>query len=125
MDYFYLLIALAVGIFIGNRWATWLYTGVILILMRDLKVTEEDLRNMAKNNGVELPDSATTNEPVLVEIGMRVEKENGQLYAYRTDTNQFLGQAADTAALIARIALDYRDVKFRIEKDDGAEFMKE
>lgn len=59
------------------------------------------------------------------EFDLLIEKHGDNLYAYIKDTNEFIGQATTSELLIERIAERFKNVKFRITPEDGAEYLKD
>ncbi len=98
-------------------------------ILKDLGITEQQLRNLARDkqalidDSEEIPEHAASMQP-RDHIEIRVEQHQGQLYAFRIDDNRFLGQGATPDDLIARIAESYKNTKFTVAKDQGADLMK-
>ncbi len=86
-------------------------------LLKDLGITEQQLRSVAEKNGVELE------EPKLTEIEIRIESHGDTLYAYRMDTDQFLGQGRDREALIQRLTENLTNVRLIVAKEQGADHL--
>ena len=115
-----IILALLVGIWIGktvtNAWNQMTFREIL----KDLKVTEQDLRRLR----MDLDDPEEINKRSRPEIEICIEQEQGQLYAYRTDNWEFLGQGPDRDTLVARIAEKHKGVKFRVPQDQGADLLK-
>jgi hypothetical protein len=113
-----IILALLVGIWIGktvtNAWNQFTF----MEILKDLKVSTEDLRKLREQQ-----DGILDPEP-RDEIEIKIEQHQGQLYAFRTDTDEFLGQGDNRDTLASRIAERHKGVKFRIPADKGAELMK-
>jgi hypothetical protein len=56
-------------------------------------------------------------------VAIKIEKSGDMLYAFRKDTDQFLGQGTTGQALIERMSETMRDVKLVVAKEDGGEFL--
>jgi hypothetical protein len=53
-----------------------------------------------------------------------LERHQGVIYAYRKDTQQFLGQGTDQDSLISSIAHRMTGVRLIIREADGAELLQ-
>lgn len=91
-------------------------------LLEELGITVEQLEKLrARLSGEE---AAPTEGLQLEEIEVKIEKHNDQLYAFRVDNDQFLGQGNSREALLTRIAESLNDVKLIIREENGADFLK-
>lgn len=94
-------------------------------LLKDLGVSEQQLRAHAKANNIKLPDEdAADSEGDLPLVEIKIEKHNDQLYAFRMDNDQFLGQGGDRDALIKRLASQAQNVRYLVRKDQGADLIR-
>lgn len=114
-----ILLALIAGIWIGktvtNAWNQWTF----MEILKDLKISEQDLRRLREQQFPE--DSPAAADPV---VEIKIEQHQGQLYAFRKDTDEFLGQGTDRDSLIARIAERYKGVKFVVQQDQGGNLIQ-
>lgn len=118
-----LIIAFVIGWILGWRINDALRTAAVKALLKELGVTDQDLRRAALKNGIilaEAPESAA--DEVVVEV--RLEQDGGQIYAYRKDDSTFLGQGHDKESLIAAIAHRMKDVRLVIAQEDGADLLQ-
>lgn len=125
MDMTEIIIAAAVGIFIGWRAARQVHLDGFRQLLRALKVTEEDLlRAMIKvqSPGWQPEDLEEAKDLTVVEITL--EQQGNQIFAYRKDDSTFLGQGNDKATLIDAIAHRMKDVRLVISEEDGADLLQ-
>ena len=121
----YLLVA-GLSFWIGMKLASVWQTIILKELLKDLGITDQQLRELAKKHGANLADSdEDSDELVLTEMEIRIEQHAGQLYAYRVEDDFFMGQGADRESLIKRIAEDVADVKLIIRDENGASLLKE
>ena len=100
-----------------------LRTVAVKSLLKELGVTDQDLRAAAARNGIilaEAPESAA--DEVVVEI--KLEQEGNQIYAYRKDDSTFLGQGSDTDSLIARLNQNLTPCRVVVSKEDGADLLQ-
>lgn len=92
-------------------------------ILKDLGVTEQQLRELAARNDLELPKKHSE-EDTLTRIEVRIEEHNGCLYAYRLDNNQFLGQGTDRDQLLSRLKETLSNVKLIITEEHGAALLQ-
>lgn len=90
-------------------------------IMKKLGVTEQQLRDLAEKEGIEPQAESrdrSTDRPV---IEVRLEQHNGQIYAYRRDNSQFLGQGTDRDTLIQHLDQTFaRGARLIVREDEGA-----
>lgn len=130
------LVTFLLGIFLGTifgfRAAQRFYITAFRKLLEVLNVSRQDLIQAVKKTAgpelliqIEEIEAAQRSEPQAQQhIEIRVERVGEQLYAYRMDNDVFVGQGGTPDDLIARIAESYKNTKFTVPKDHGAEFMK-
>jgi len=122
------LIVFALGCWIGS-WVrgAWMALSFREIL-RDLGVTEQQLRKLAEKNQitfpVENPRDSITGEITVTPVEIRLEQHHGQIYAYRLDNDQFLGQGPDREALIQRLTENLTNVRLIVAQEHGAELLQ-
>lgn len=90
-------------------------------ILKELGITEQQMRDLAKNNGILVPESAKSELPTLE---VRLEKLGDVIYAYRKDNDVFLGQGPDRDALIQRLTENLTNVRVIIAKEDGADLIQ-
>jgi hypothetical protein len=85
-------------------------------LLKELGVSETQLIKVAAAYG------AVPEEPGdgLETVEIKLEQYQGQIYAYRLDTDQFLGQGQDRDQLISHIAQNLVNVRLIIQEENGA-----
>jgi len=117
------IIVFALGWIIGWRINDALRTAAIRALLKELGVTEQDLRAAAARNGIMLADAPdTAADHTVVEV--RLEQHEGQIYAYRKSDSTFLGQGSDTDSLIERLNQNLTPCRVLIDKEDGADLLQ-
>jgi hypothetical protein len=120
------VIAFAFGWYAGSWVTTHLLALSFRRILDDLGVKNSQLRQLAKDVGVELPDvnqnTALGNSLTPLEIVL--EQHQGVLYAYRKDNSQFLGQGTDQQTLVDSIARRMTDVRLIIDGADGADLLQ-
>ena len=93
-------------------------------LLEDLKVSESDLRRVAQEKGINLPERIDAkSEPELAELEVRLEKIGDTIYAYSIKDDQFLGQGTDRDTLIQRLTENLTNVRVTIAKEHGADLI--
>ena len=122
------LIAFVVGWVVGSFVTrTWMALSFREIL-RDLGVTEQQLRKLAQENDVEINEQALkdtiTGEITVTPMEIKIEEQQGMLYAYRLDNDQFLGQGTDREALIQRLTENLTNVRLIIAEENGAKLLQ-
>jgi len=119
-----LILAVALGIFIGFKTCQTLNLLSFRRIMKDLGITDQQLRDLVKKHGLELPEDTDTAEPELERIEIRIEQHQGVLFAYRLDTDQFLGQGSNKDELIESLKHRLTNVRLIIKEDQGAELLQ-
>jgi hypothetical protein len=121
-----ILIAFAAGWYAGSWITTHLLALSFRQILNDLGVKNEQLRQLARDVGVELPDvnQNTADGVRLTPLEIILEQHQGVLYAYRKDTKQFLGQGTDQAGLIDSISKRMTDVRLIVDTADGADLLQ-
>ena len=125
MDMIELIIAAAVGIFIGWRASRQVHLDGFRQLLRALKVTEADLlRAMVKIQSKEwqLDDVEGATDSTVVDV--KLEQVGTEIFAYRKSDNQFLGQGQDSQGLIERLNQNLTPCKVVVAKEDGADLLQ-
>jgi hypothetical protein len=120
------VIAFAFGWYAGSWVTTHLLALSFRQILNDLGVKNSQLRQLAENVGLELPDvnADTATGDTLVPLEVTIEQHQGVLYAYRKDTKQFLGQGTDREGLIDSISKRMTDVRLIIDTADGADLLQ-
>ena len=120
------IIAFASGWYAGSWVTTHLLALSFRQILTDLGVKNEQLRKLATDVGVELPDvnANTADGNTLTPLEVILEQHQGVLYAYRKDTKQFLGQGTDREGLIDSISKRMDNVRLIIDSADGADLLQ-
>ena len=121
-----ILIAFAAGWYAGSWITTHLLALSFRQILNDLGVKNEQLRQLARDVGVELPDvnQNTADGVRLTPLEIILEQHQGVLYAYRKDTKQFLGQGTDQQGLVDSISKRMTDVRLIVDSQDGADLLQ-
>jgi hypothetical protein len=120
------VIAFAAGWYIGSTVTTHLLALSFRQILNDLGIKNEQLRKLATDVGVELPDVNADAQPenTLTPLEITLEQHQGVIYAYRKDNKQFLGQGTDRQGLIDSISQRMTDVRLIIDTADGADLLQ-
>ena len=121
-----ILVAFAFGWYAGSWITTHLLARSFRQILNDLGVKNSQLRKLAEDVGVELPDvnASTATGDTLEPVEITLEQHQGVIYAYRKDTQQFLGQGVDQQGLIDSISKRMTDVRLIIDSTDGADLLR-
>ena len=118
-----LIIAFIIGWILGWRINDALRTTAMRHLLKELGVTERDLRAAAARNGIPLADAPDTAADTTV-VEVRLEQDGNQIYAYRKSDDTFLGQGTDRDSLIDRLNQNMKPCRVLIDKEDGADLLQ-
>ena len=124
-EYLDLILVGAVCGYIGYRIADHIHQSVIADLLHRAGVTPEKLESIMDDLRDEIESPGRAEEESFPKIEVRIEQHNGQMYAYRKDTEQFLGQGVDRESLLKIIAEKMSNVTLVIREEDGAALIKE
>ena len=106
------------GAVVGYRVADAMHKAIMPDLFRRTGVTPEKLeqvmRDLQKEVGEEVKDS---------EILIKVEQHGEQLYVFRKDNDEFLGQGRNYDEILKILQSKFKDRKFAVQKEDGAELL--
>ena len=121
-----IIILLAIGFFVGWKASEIIHVLSFRRIMRDLGINDDRLRQFARDQGLEVPEPKVSEEDqaqgIRETMHIRIEQHQGQIYAFRVDTEQFLGQGSDRDDLVRRIAERFRGVRMII--DEGADLLQ-
>jgi hypothetical protein len=124
-----IIIIAAIAFWLGARFRAVFDRILFREILKDLGISEQQLRNLARDKQALIDDPDNTPAAPAAaapqdHIEIRVEQHQGQLYAFRLDNDRFLAQGSSPDDLIARIAESYKNTKFTVAKDQGADLMK-
>lgn len=113
--------SLALGFLLGKAAADTYNQMVFREILKDLGITEQQMQDLAKKNGISV---LKPTEPELPILEVRLEKIGSVIYAYRKSDDQFLGQGTDRDALVQRLTDNLNNVRVIISKEDGADLIQ-
>ena len=113
------LIGCLVGVFVGWKINDRFHTSLTTDLLKAVGVGEIQLRRAIENLQSEVA------EDELPRVEVRIEEVDGGLYAYRIDTQEFLGQGTDKTTLIDRIKeVNKTNFILVVSQSNGADLLK-
>lgn len=118
-------LSLLVGGYIGFKASELLFILTLKDILVELGVTGEQLKAIAEKKGLELgiaPDKNSDSDG-LTNIEIKLEEHQGQIYAFRIDNDQFLGQGANREELITRLGERMNNVRLIV--NEGSELIKQ
>jgi hypothetical protein len=116
-----LIITFAIGWILGWKINDALRTTAVRHLLKELGVTDKDLRAAAARNGIQIVDAPDTAAEDLVEI--KLEQQGTEIFAYRKSDNQFLAQGSDADSLIERLNQNLTPCRVVVAQEDGADLL--
>ena len=123
LDWITLGIFFALGFSLGWRLNEFFHVQAMMAIFKQLNIKEADLRKLAAKHGISFPtDSDTAAEEPLEEIHVKIEQHGSEIYAFRADNDQFLGQGRDRETLIQHISTQLKNVQLII--DEGGELLQ-
>lgn len=105
------ILGAAWGWFLCDRW----HTRMIGEILQRAGVTDDKLRTLITDIRSELPEG---HEDGLPKVEVKIEQHGGQLYAYRADNDEFLGQGTDRETLIEAIQVKTKDNFIMVVRQD-------
>jgi hypothetical protein len=116
-----------IGWIVGHKVCQVLNHMTFREILKDLGVTDQQLRDLAQRKGVDMPlvepEKAPAEPQNVVEI--KIEQHEGILFAFRKDNDQFLAQGPDREQLVARLTENLTPCRVVVSKEDGAELLAE
>ena len=110
---------------LGNRWATHFHQKIFHEILRELNVTERQLRELMQRQQRQLAGLTTEESTAdLTVVEVRLEQEGNQIYAYRKDDSTFLGQGRDRDSLIERLTQNLTPCRVVIDLEDGGDLLQ-
>ena len=120
-----LLITAFVAFYLGWKISSWISALSFREILKELKITDQQLEKLSGRYGLGSKDESSepkAREPE--EITIKVEQHQGVLYAFRIENDEFLGQGKTREELVEGMAKRFKNVKFTVPHDMGAELLK-
>lgn len=118
------IITFIVAFWLGSKLTSIWNRIVYRDLLRDLGVTEKQLRQTASDYGFKLDDEEDPKIPTLTDLEIKLEQHHGIIYAFRLDNDQFLGQGKNREELIDSLKKNLTDVRVIIAEEHGAKLVQ-
>jgi hypothetical protein len=115
MDFF---IGFICGLFVGRWLQNLVDSWAMRSMLKDLGVKQSDLDRLAQRIRDEDDD-----KPQLTELEVKLEQIGDTIYAYRVDTDEFLGQGRDRDQLLESLKNRLTNVRVTIAKEHGADLI--
>lgn len=110
-DTLFMFLVLILGIIIGWRLSAAFTRITMFSILKDMGITESQLKaQMRKYEGDANPEP----QEELTTIEVKLEQHQGQIYAFRSDTDTFLGQGRDRDSLIDDLKGKLKNVRLVI-----------
>ena len=120
MDYLELIIVFVLGCYVGWKIQEKLMFMTMVDMFAKAGITHKDLDQFVGNWKKELD---VEDEDLREVVEIRVEQHGVNLYAYRKDNQEFIGQGNSKELLITRLGETMTGKKLLISEDDGAELI--
>ena len=119
-----IIIGFIVGFYVGKILMRAHLTMAYILLLKDLGVKEEDMIKLKERlaKGIEENDAEDEEDDMPV-VRIKIEQHSNTLYAFRKDTDEFLGQAATAEDLIHCLGAKVKHARLLVSKEDGGDFM--
>ncbi len=112
------LLVLIVGFILGWKLNGLFNRFTTISILRDLGITEQQLKTQMRK--YENPEAEPEDELTTIEVVL--EQHQGQIYAFRKDTDAFLGQGRDRDSLIDDLKTKMNNVRLVVV--EGNELIK-
>jgi hypothetical protein len=125
MDMIETVLIVVVAFWLGNRWATNFHQKIFREILKELGVTEQQLKDLMQRQQRQLAGltiEESTADLTVVEV--RLEQQGNQIYAYRKDDSTFLGQGHDRDSLIERLTQNLTPCRVVIDLEDGGDLLQ-
>lgn len=117
----------ALGWILGSKLTQALLGRVFAEILKDLDVDANKLKGLAKKYGMNVTKVEADNQSQEQEVvEVKIEEHHGQLYAFRKDTDKFLGQGSNREELVERLKTQFAGtITLIVREADGADLIKQ
>ena len=122
MEYLLYIVCFLAGAYIGYKVNDAIYRITFGEMLKQAGVTDKDLDKFVEHWKPQMEEQGI--EPGLPKVEVKIEQHSNVLYAFRKDTDQFLGQGKDREELLTAIAARYKDITLVISEQDGGNLLK-
>lgn len=120
-DIFTFLCGAVLGAIAGYRVADHIHKSIMPDLFKRAGVTPEKLEKVMEDLKKEIGQIDDTAKDS--EILIKVEQHGEQLYVFRKDNDEFLGQGKNHEEILKILQAKFKNVKFAVQKEDGADLL--
>jgi hypothetical protein len=100
-----LIIIAAVAFYFGFKIAEIVHVSSFKKILNDLKISEQQLRDLVQKNGLDLDEAPEESDAAKVEI--KIEQHLDQLYVYELGSDRFVAQGKTSDEIMQRIVDSY------------------
>ena len=100
-----LIIIAVVAFYFGFKIAEMVHVASFKKILNDLKISEQQLRDLVQKNGLDLDEAPEDSDAAKVEI--KIEQHLDQLYVYELGSDRFVAQGKTSDEIMQRIVDNY------------------
>jgi hypothetical protein len=118
-------LGIVIGAIVGWKVSEWMHMGTLLMMLKEFKITDDQIRKVLEKEGVILDSESTTLEPTPKKtvIDIKVEKHGEQFYAFEVNEDRFLGQGPTVEALAQQILNKVpKGIEIQCDVKNGGEY---
>lgn len=117
-----IVLAFVLGCVVTGIWLTRLHEHTMSDLLQRLGITHHDLQRVMQDLQSEVDQDQ---EPSLPRVEVTVEQHHDQLFVYRADTKEFLGQGSNREQLLTNLENRFhKDFVIVVQENAGAGLLK-
>jgi hypothetical protein len=125
MDILLILLLAGMAFYAGVRLATIWQQMVFKKILDDLGVTDKQLHKLTDTLADDETETEVDGETIKLKImEIKIEEHQGQLYAYKLEDDQFLGQGKSREDLLESLKANLTNVKLIISEENGSGYIK-
>ncbi len=117
-DLFAFLCGAILGSIAGYRVADHIHKSILPDLFKRAGVTPEKLEKIMEDLKKEIGQEEAVESGT--EINIKVEQHGEQIYVFRKDNDEFLGQGRNYDEILKILQSKFQNVKFAVSEEDGA-----
>ncbi len=117
-DLFAFLCGAILGSIAGYRVADHIHKSILPDLFKRAGVTPEKLEKIMEDLKKEIGQEEAVESGT--EINIKVEQHGEQIYVFRKDNDEFLGQGKNYDEILKILQSKFQNVKFAVSEEDGA-----
>jgi hypothetical protein len=102
-----LIIIAVVAFYFGFKIAEIVHVSSFKKILNDLKISEQQLRDLVQKNGLDLDQDEAPEESFAAKVEIKIEQHLGQLYVYELGSDRFVAQGKTSDEIMQRIVDSY------------------